>query len=134
VSKKNSRRRSAARTKSRQNKSMLIPIVAAVVVVAMIIGIILSIEGGIPTSASSAPGSTALPLDTVSIPYPDVPRIDLAKTQAKLEQGQALLIDVRSASSFEQSHAAGAVSIPEAEIDARLDELPRDKEIILYCT
>jgi rhodanese-related sulfurtransferase len=45
-----------------------------------------------------------------------------------------LLVDVRSASSYEKSHAVGAVSIPEETIASRLQELPRDKEIILYCT
>ena len=63
-----------------------------------------------------------------------MPRIGTEETRAKLEQGEALLVDVRSANSFQQSHAAGAVSIPEDEMEARLDELPRDKEIILYCT
>ena len=134
MSKKNSQRRSNARTKRQQGKSLLIPIVVALVVVAMIVGVIISIEGGTTTSASSSQGSTALPLNTGSLPYPDVPRIDVEESQAKQEQGQAILIDVRSTESFEKSHAAGAISIPEEEIGARMDELPRDKEIILYCT
>ena len=134
MSKKNPRRRGNTRAKRQQGKSLLIPIVVALVVVAMIVGVIISIEGGTTTSASSSQGNTALPLNTGSLPYPDVPRIDVHESQAKQEQGQAILIDVRSTESFEKSHAAGAISIPEDEIGDRMDELPRDKEIILYCT
>jgi hypothetical protein len=134
LSKKNRRRRASARTGRQQGKSLLIPIVVAVVVVALVVGIILSIEGGTPTSANSSQGDTALPLNTGSVPNPDVPRISLEEAQSKLAQSEAILIDVRSRESFEKSHAVGAISIPEDEMGARLSELPRDKEIILYCT
>jgi hypothetical protein len=134
VSKKNRRRRSSARAGRQQSKSLLIPIVVALVVVAMVVGIILSIAGGTPTSADSSQGNTALPLNTGSLPHPDVPRISLEETQTLLDQGQAILIDVRSKESFEKSHARGAISIPEDVIGGRLNDLPRDKEIILYCT
>ena len=134
MSKKNPRRRSNARAKRQQGKSLLIPIVVALVVVAMIVGVIISIEGGTTTPASSSQGNTALPLNTGSLPYPDVPRIGVDESLARQEQGQAVLIDVRSTESFEKSHAAGAISIPEDEIGNRTGELPRDKEIILYCT
>jgi hypothetical protein len=134
LSKKNRRRRDSARTGRQQGKSLLIPIVVAVVVVAMVVGIILSIEGGTPTSANSSQGDTALPLNTGSVPNPEVPRISLEEAQSKLAQGEAILIDVRSGESFEKSHAVGAISIPEDEMGTRLNELPSDKEIILYCT
>jgi rhodanese-related sulfurtransferase len=68
------------------------------------------------------------------MPSPTVQRIKLDETVDKLESGQAVLIDVRSKSSYDKVHAAGAVSIPEDTIESRLDELPRDREIILYCT
>ena len=100
----------------------------------MIAGVILSIEGGTTTSASSSEQNTALPLNTGSLPYPSVPRIGVQESQTKQEQGQAILVDVRSTEAFQKSRAAGAISIPEAEMGTRMNELPRDKEIILYCT
>ena len=134
MSKRNLGRRSSARTKRQQGSSFLIPIVVGLVVVAMVVGIVLSVEGRAPSIANSLQDNTALPLNTGSIPNPDVPRISLKETQTKLERGEAILIDVRSRVSFEKSHAQGAISIPEEEVGARLDELPHDKEIILYCT
>jgi rhodanese-related sulfurtransferase len=75
---------------------------------------------------------TAQPLSTSGIPYPDVPRISLQETTEKLEQGQAVLVDVRSRASYDKAHATGALSMPEEELDARLNELPRDQELVLY--
>ena len=134
MSKRNRRRRSSARTSRQQGNSLLIPIVVGLVVVAMVVGIVLSVEGRVPSVANSLQENTALPLNTGSMPNPEVPRISLQETQTMFEQGQAILVDVRSRDSFEKSHAQGAISIPEEEVGARLDELPHDKEIILYCT
>jgi hypothetical protein len=139
VSKKKDRRRRQKRAKKQKGPSLLIPIIVGVVVVAIIVGAILSIEGAQPATAGLAGGdlglgNTAQPLDTRSIPYPDVPRVLPSEAQQKLEQGQAVLVDVRGKALYDAGHAAGAISIPEAEMAARLNELPRDQEIILYCT
>ncbi len=138
MSKKKRRSRGQARTKQQKGPSLVIPIIVGVVVLAMAVGVIIFSESRQPASAGAAGGSaqrnTAQPLSTRSIPHPDVPRISLEETQDQLEQGQAILVDVRSKASYDRAHAAGAVSIPEEEIATRLDELPRDKDIILYCT
>jgi hypothetical protein len=139
VSKKKDQRRRQARTKEQKGPSLLIPSIVGVVVLAIIVGAILSIEGTQPATAGPAGGdlglgNTAQPLDTRSIPYPDVPRISPPEAQQKLEQSQAVLVDVRGKALYDAGHAAGAISIPEAEMATRLNELPRDQEIILYCT
>lgn len=134
MSKKNPRRRGSVRARRQQSKSMLIPIIVGLVVVALMVGVIISVEGGTTTSARSSQGSTALPLNTVALPYPDVPRLGVQESLTKQAQGQAILVDVRGTESYQKSHAAGAISIPEDEMGERMNELPRDKEIILYCT
>jgi len=52
---------------------------------------------------------------------------------AGLVRGNALLLDVRPRTEFEAGHLRGAVNIPIEELSARVDELPRDREIITYC-
>lgn len=139
MSKKRDRRRRQTRAKQQKGPSWVIPAIVGAVVLAVIIGAIIFIEGGQPATAGR-PGdnlgseNTAQPLNTRSIPYPDVPRMALQEAQQRLEQGQAVLVDVRDKALYDKSHAAGAISIPEAEMAARLNELPRDQEIILYCT
>ena len=115
--------------------SVAIPAVVGVVVLAVVLGVIVSAENQQPRSGVTPPAAnTAQGLATQSIPYPDVPRISLADAQRELDNGQAILVDSRSKSSYDSEHAVGAISMPEEEVDARLSELPRDKDIILYCT
>ena len=45
----------------------------------------------------------------------------------------ALLVDVRDPDEFEEGHIAGAINLPLNELRARLGELPRDRELWLYC-
>jgi hypothetical protein len=139
VSKKKDRRRRPTRAKQQKSPSLWIPIIVGTVVVAVIIGAIIFIEGGQSATAGQPGddlglGNTAQPLDTRSLPYPEVPRVYPQEAQQRLEKGQAVLVDVRDKALYDAAHAAGAISIPEAEMAARLNELPRDQEIILYCT
>ncbi|HLK11019.1 MAG TPA: metalloregulator ArsR/SmtB family transcription factor [Candidatus Binatia bacterium] len=47
--------------------------------------------------------------------------------------GDAIVLDVRPAEEYRAGHIPGAFSVPVAEIERRLDELPAGKEIIAYC-
>lgn len=51
----------------------------------------------------------------------------------KARQGEILVIDVRPVSEFSAGHLPFARSMPLAEIEQRLSELPHDKEIVAYC-
>ena len=43
------------------------------------------------------------------------------------------LLDVRDPDEFEEGHIPGAVNLPLNEIRSRIEELPRDREISIYC-
>ncbi|HUH06587.1 MAG TPA: metalloregulator ArsR/SmtB family transcription factor [Egibacteraceae bacterium] len=51
----------------------------------------------------------------------------------RLKRGAVALVDVRPAEEYAAGHIPGAVSIPLAEIEERLAELPPDVEIVAYC-
>ena len=51
----------------------------------------------------------------------------------QLTAGSALLVDVRDPDEFETGHVPGAINLPLNQIRHRLDELPRDREVWLYC-
>lgn len=59
-----------------------------------------------------------------------VPREELLR---RVRAGDVTVLDVRPAEEFAAGHIAGAVSIPVAELEARLGELPRRREVIAYC-
>jgi len=64
----------------------------------------------------------------------DVPRITAQELKAKLDAGQAVVFDARRQTSYAQRHIAGAISLPQNEVAARLAELPTDKLAVFYCT
>lgn len=82
------------------------------------------------------PAASTLPdsHDEEGVPYPEVPRIPLAEAKARYDAGTALFVDVRSQGEYETAHIRNAISLPLANLDARYQELPRDAEIITYCT
>lgn len=51
----------------------------------------------------------------------------------RLGRGDVVLVDVRPAEEFDAGHIEGARSIPLDELERRLAELPRDREIVAYC-
>ena len=83
-------------------------------------------------------GPTAKKPETKTTPpaqaTPDdgVPRITVAAAREALEKGTAIIVDVRSESSYRVGHVLGALWMP--DIAQRTKELPRDKMIITYCS
>jgi len=53
--------------------------------------------------------------------------------EQRLAQGDVVVIDVRPHLEYLAGHIAGAISIPVGELASRLDELPRDREVVAYC-
>lgn len=49
------------------------------------------------------------------------------------QQRGALLVDVRDDDEFAEAHVAGAMHIPLPDIETRLSEFPKDREILLFC-
>ena len=44
-----------------------------------------------------------------------------------------IFVDVRTESEYKSSHIEDAINLPVSEIEERLDEIPKDKSIIVYC-
>jgi rhodanese-related sulfurtransferase/predicted transcriptional regulator len=63
----------------------------------------------------------------------DVETIGREDLRERLARGDVVLIDVRPPEEFAAGHIEGARSIPLAELERRLAELPPDREIVAYC-
>jgi hypothetical protein len=71
--------------------------------------------------------------------YRIVPRIQVAELARKLqseESGKILLVDVRSHGYYDSGAARirGSIRLEPNNLSAELENLPRDKDIYLYCT
>jgi ArsR family transcriptional regulator len=51
----------------------------------------------------------------------------------RTKEGLVTVLDVRPSEEFEIGHIPGAVNIPLPELKKRLNDLPKDQEIIAYC-
>jgi len=63
----------------------------------------------------------------------DVERIGRAELLTRLADGNVVLVDVRPAEEYAAGHIEGARSIPLDELERRLEELPKNAEIVAYC-
>lgn len=64
-------------------------------------------------------------------PATDISQDDfLARKQSSNDY---LLLDVRTEEEFAQGHIEGALNISHTEIINRLEDIPKDKDLIIYC-
>jgi rhodanese-related sulfurtransferase len=63
----------------------------------------------------------------------DVEAIGRDELIARLGRGDIVLVDVRPAEEYAAGHIEGARSIPLAELERRLADLPADREVVAYC-
>ncbi len=61
------------------------------------------------------------------------PQIDLEAVLADSSADKPFLLDVRTAQEFANGHIPGAVNIPVDDLRSRLNELPQDRKIAVYC-
>ena len=77
-------------------------------------------------------GPTAVPTSAAAIAAPYPAEISVAQALAKRDTG-AFFLDVREPSEWNQAHIPGSTLIPLGQLDKRVNEVPRDKEIVVVC-
>jgi rhodanese-related sulfurtransferase len=91
----------------------------------------LAVAGTEPAAPAAAarPAATAAPAATVAAPM----------SQEALLQHQSqhpdhlLVLDVRTPQEYAEGHVPGAVNVPFDQLASRLAEVPKDKDLVLYC-
>ena len=128
-----------SKRKQRSPASLWMPVIVGVVVVGVMVAAILAVERNQRLASATAifptdlPIVTVEPLATTPPPYPEVPRVTSSDLLAKIENGTVVVVDARGTQYYEQMHIPGSLSIPQGQILERLDELPKDKDVVLYC-
>ncbi len=59
--------------------------------------------------------------------------VDAATLHDRIRDEAVAVLDVRPEDEYEAGHIPGAVSVPIQELERRLEELPRDRDIVAYC-
>lgn len=59
--------------------------------------------------------------------------VDMQTLLARLRTGEVLVVDTRPLREFEAGHIEGAISVPIDELERRIAQLPKRKEIVAYC-
>lgn len=72
-------------------------------------------------------------LDAMTAESTTLAGVDRSHLLEQAKQGDLLVIDLRPQAEFEAAHLPYARSLPLTELEARLLELPQDKEIVAYC-
>lgn len=52
---------------------------------------------------------------------------------SKMESEEITIVDVRPKQEFEEGHISNAINIPVDNLSEKLQELPKDKEVVAYC-
>jgi rhodanese-related sulfurtransferase len=73
--------------------------------------------------------------------FKGIPTVNLEKAHELWQQGETLFLDVRSAEEFADLHVARAINLPEENLEhpqalkeAGVLGLPRDRQILVYCS
>jgi rhodanese-related sulfurtransferase len=61
--------------------------------------------------------------------------VDVSVQQAKemIDNGEVFILDVRTQEEYDAGHIRGSMLIPVQVLKERLDEIPKDKKILVYC-
>lgn len=72
-------------------------------------------------------------LTQISVAPEGLTGLDRSQLLEQARCGEVIVIDVRPSSEYHVAHLPFARSLPLAELEARLADLPTDKEIVAYC-
>ena len=86
------------------------------------------------TQLAQAPKAGATPPQAATPPADNARRITVAELHDLYQKNNVLIIDTRADSAYKDEHIKGSISMPTGTLLGRVDELPRDKMIVAYCT
>ena len=72
-------------------------------------------------------------MEEISTTPSRVDLLGLEQLRSMVEDGEAIIIDVRPAEEYQKAHLPGAISMPLDQLEIGLQELPKDRHIVAYC-
>lgn len=93
-----------------------------------------SVSAQTPTSPAASPPLTPSPPPLPESEEDKMPRVSGAEAIKLVQEGKAIIVDVRSEDAWKMQHVKGALNVPLNKIESGDHKLPKDKRIIAYCT
>ena len=94
---------------------------------------LLAIPMALPISAAGKNGAQAKDQPPKELTDADVPRISVDELLLIMAKKQpVVVVDVRALDTYSEK-IRGALQIPLDEVEARMKEIPRNREIVTYC-
>ncbi len=62
-----------------------------------------------------------------------IPTLTLAQVCSQLRADRATVLDVRGEGEWKSGHLPGSLNVPVASLDGRVNEIPRDRPVIVHC-
>jgi 3-mercaptopyruvate sulfurtransferase SseA len=112
-------------------------IISILAVAFLALGVLTACNSAEWKNAQTSPVAPAPGQSTAPAPAPPsdgARRVTVNELKGLLDRNEAVVIDVRNQSSYDAGHIRGSKLIPEAEISNHLDELPKNKLIVTYCS
>lgn len=85
-------------------------------------------------SQNTRPANQTASATPQSTPADNARRITAEELHKLWEKDEVLIIDTRAESAYKEEHIKGSISMPTGSVLQRIDELPRNKMIVAYCT
>ena len=98
------------------------------------IGIICIVVLTACNSADKKAAGSSGPAAASATPADGIRRVTVPELRDLVAQNQAVIIDVRNADAYNAGHIRGAKLMPVGEILKYVNELPKDKLIVTYCS
>jgi len=89
---------------------------------------LLAVAGCTPASTATPAAPAASQSSTAPLPAD----ISVAEAAAKRDAG-AFILDVRQPAEWNAAHIPGATLIPLDQLEARMNEVPKDREVVVVC-
>jgi zona occludens toxin (predicted ATPase) len=84
------------------------------------------------TNSAETPKTNSAPKP--ADPLANVPRITLADAKKAFDAGNVVFVDTRAEVQFRQERVKNSINIPAETFEKRYAEVPKDKQIITYCS
>ena len=98
---------------------------ALLMVGAMSVAFMTIAQAGEPAATATAPAAAAVAVAPMS-------QEALLEHQSR-HPDHLFVLDVRTSQEYAEGHVPGAVNVPHDQLASRLTEVPKDKDVVLYC-